>query len=307
MPLHIDLRPDSFDDFIGNSLIVKSLKSLIKREDRPHSYLFSGPSGCGKTSLARIVAKELNCADMDLQEINMSNNRGIDTAREIISNCKFKPLSGKTRVYILDEIHQSTKEFMNAILKIIEEPPVHVYFIFCTTDPDKIIPTVKNRCSKFSVSRLKTNVLYKFIESVCEDKKISLSGEIIRKIAKSSNGSPRDCLIKVDQVKDLSDGSDMEILLEEDIGDKTVIDLCRILLNENIKWKELSSALSLVLKNIEPETIRRGVLGYMSSVALSGNKLERACYVIDWFEDNFYNSGKAGLILACHNVFSNWK
>ena len=155
MPLHIDYRPADFDEILGNEETIKSIKSILARdEDRPHAWMFVGPSGCGKTTLARIVSAALGCppkinkaANLDFQEINTSDMRGIDTAREILKTMNFAPVNtaSKCRVYILDECHQATKDFQNSLLKALEDTPDHVYFLLCTTDPSKLLKTIKNR------------------------------------------------------------------------------------------------------------------------------------------------------------------
>src|SRR3989304_2450876 len=154
MGSNIKFRPKDLSDIIGNRSIVTSLESILQSKDRPHAFLFTGKQGCGKTTLARILCKRLECSDHDLIEINISNNRGIDTARDIIQFAYVKPLDGRSRVYLLDEVHKSTNDFQNAILKVMEEPPEHLYFILCTTEPQKLLKTVISRCTEYVVSPL---------------------------------------------------------------------------------------------------------------------------------------------------------
>ncbi|OQA94885.1 MAG: DNA polymerase III subunit tau [Spirochaetes bacterium ADurb.Bin218] len=297
--LHIKYRPQSFSDMIGNKETVEGVKSLISSKERPHTYLLHGPSGCGKTSLSRIMSREFGCHQNEIVEINISNNRGIDTARDIIDKTKLRPLYGPCRVYILDEVHKSTNEFQNALLKVLEEPPEHIYFILCTTEPDKLIKTVRNRCSTFSISPLSDKSIVRALEEVCKKESLTVDSELLKTIAKESLGSMRSALVMLDQIKDLK-GDISEIIASVGIvteENKTVIELCRRLATPKVKWKSIA----IVLKNLEedPEKVRRAVLGYFSNILLNEDNPYVAS-VIECFEEPFYNSGKAGLIKACY-------
>ena len=144
MSLYLKYRPKDFDEMVGNDETIESLKKLIQKEDRPHTYLFTGQSGCGKTSAARICANKLGAKGHSIIEINSSNNRGIDTARDIIDQMQYKPLEGNIWVFIIDEIHQTTSVAQNALLKPLEDTTDSAYFFLCTTDPQKLIKPLKN-------------------------------------------------------------------------------------------------------------------------------------------------------------------
>jgi len=298
MPLHIEYRPKTLDEFIGNKPTVNSLSSVLNREDKPHTYLFSGPSGCGKTTLARIVANEIGCSEHDFMEINSSNNRGIDTAREIISNMKFSPISGKVKIYLLDEVHQTTKDFQNALLKALEDTPSHVYFLLCTTQPDKLLNTIINRCSQFTVQKLPTNRIIRLLMLVSRKEGIILRQSVYEEIARAAEGSPRQALVILDQIRGLKEDEIEIVIRESQIEEKQVIDLCRALMSKE-KWKTISE----ILKGIEtePEKVRYAVLGYFTSVLLNKGDSYSAL-VIDCFKEPFYNVGKAGLVAACYEV-----
>lgn len=301
MPLHLDCRPDDFSGVVGNKTAVASLQSTLARKDHNHVMLFHGPAGCGKTTLARIVAKKLGCAASDLQEVNSSNNRGIDTARDIIAGMHYKPLGGSVRVYLLDEVHKTTNDFQNAMLKALEEPPEHVYFLLCTTDPDKLIKAVRSRCAVFPVQNLTSAQIMDLLKRTCKEQKIKLSDDILEDISKNVDGSPRQALIVLDQVRDADDAEIARIIRESQIEEKQVIDLCRRLLHTKATWKSVSEILSGI--EVDIEKVRWAVLGYMSAVLIKEDN-PRAALCIDIFSTPFYNNGKAGLVYACYQVVS---
>ena len=151
MPLHITYRPNKFAEIIGNKSTVKTIQNKINGDDPPHAILLHGPSGCGKTTLARIISTELGCNinSNDFNELDIAQLTGVDTAREIRQNMNFLPMESKCRVWLLDEFHKASASFQNAMLKALEDTPKHVYFILCTTDPQKVIKTVQTRCQKY--------------------------------------------------------------------------------------------------------------------------------------------------------------
>ncbi len=143
MGLDLKHRPKSFDRIIGNEDTVEALESYLTKKDLNHSFLFTGPSGTGKTTLARIVAGELGCEGMDFTEMNSADFRGIDTIRNIRQQMVFPPMEGKNRGWLLDEAHKLSNDAMNSLLKPLEEPPNHVYFFLATTEPQKLITTIR--------------------------------------------------------------------------------------------------------------------------------------------------------------------
>lgn len=299
-PLHLKYRPGILDEFFGNENMIVSLRSVLERDQgRPHSFLFTGPSGCGKTTLARIVKKELHCSDNDFYEYNVANVRGIDTIREMIINCSYSPFSGDCRIYLLDESHKLTNDAQNALLKLLEDTPPHVYIILCSTDPDKLLKTIRTRCTTFQVSFLSKPKTISLLKTICEKEKVVIPQKAIEKIANVCNGSPRQALVMLDQVIDI--GDDDELLAAIDslvIGEAKLIDLCRALVDGN-SWK----IVSLLVKGLdeEPEQIRYAILGYLGQVLLN-NGNDRIADLIALFSDSFMYCGKAGLILACYSA-----
>lgn len=298
MPLHTDFRPDSLETFIGNKDEMNKLRSVLTREDKPHAFLFVGPRGCGKTTLGRIAAKMVGCHDNDIMEIDVTTNRGIDSAKELKDSLMYRPLNGKAKAYILDEVHQGTTAFFNALLKPLEEPPEHAFFFLCTTEGDSLLKTVKSRCFPFNVSPLSRNDMTGLLTSVIESEGVDFDAKWIREIVERSEGIPREALIMLDSVIDLPTEQIESAINKIKTTQATILDLCKALL-EKKSWKIVSE----LLKNVkeEPEKVRWSILGYMHSVLTNPKGQEaRAAVIISEFSEPFFNNGKAGLAACCY-------
>jgi DNA polymerase III subunit gamma/tau len=214
-------RPQTFEDVVGQEHIIRTLTNALKEDRVAHAYIFSGPRGTGKTSVAKILAKALNCdkgpttepcntcsacveitagSGLDVMEIDAASNRGIDEIRDLREKVKFAPAGGGTKVYIIDEVHMLTPEAFNALLKMLEEPPSHVIFILATTEPHKVLPTILSRCQRFDFRRLKTDELAGRLRVVAEAEKIDIDDPSIALIAKQSKGGMRDAISTLDQL-----------------------------------------------------------------------------------------------------------
>ncbi|MBE6138638.1 MAG: DNA polymerase III subunit gamma/tau [Firmicutes bacterium] len=219
--LYRKYRPHNFDEIVGQDVIVKTLKNVIKKENLTHAYLFAGPRGTGKTSIAKILAKTINCQDpkdgiscekcvsctqindkqsIDIIEIDAASNNGVDEIRELKSKVNLVPTTSKYKVYIIDEVHMLTTGAFNALLKTLEEPPVHIIFILATTEPHKIPSTILSRCQRFDFKRISDSALIERIKIVCENEQIAIEEEAIGEIARISDGGMRDALSLLDQV-----------------------------------------------------------------------------------------------------------
>lgn len=231
-------RPQVFEDVIGQDHVVRTLKNAITGNRIAHAYIFSGPRGVGKTTIARILAKALNCAEgpretpcnqcancleiteglsMDVREIDGASNRGIDEIRELRENARFLPASSRHKIYIIDEVHMLTKEAFNALLKIIEEPPPHVLFIFATTELHKIPATILSRCQRYDFRRVSVRTLTGHLRKIAAAEGIDVSDRALAWIAEAGEGSVRDSQSIFDQAisyagKTIQDNSVEEIL-----------------------------------------------------------------------------------------------
>lgn len=295
--LYKKYRPKSLDTIVGNETTVKTLQNMISRKTIPHTILISGPSGCGKTTLARILMKELECSELDFRELNCSDNRGIDTIRSISKAISLAPTGGKVRMWLLDESHMLTSEAQNAALKILEDTPKHVYFVLCTTDPQKIIPTIRTRCCHLEVELLNDNLMTDLINRVTTKCQESLDKDTLISLLAYAGGSARRALVALDRLFNLP-VEQREQALKEDPEERETIELCRALLKRE-PWNKVNKILKGV--KAEPETVRYAVLGYASAVLLNKDD-SQAAFIIDVFSENFYDSKKAGLVRACHEA-----
>jgi len=308
MSLYHKYRPTELEDIRGNSDMVESLqKMLADKETCSHSILIHGPTGCGKTTLGRIIAKELDSNGDDFREVNTADFRGIDTIREIRKQSQFKPLEGTCRVWLVDECHKMTNDAQHAVLKILEDAPKHVYFILGTTEPQRLLPTIKGRCAQFQVRPLNERQMFGLLRSVVKAEDETCTKEIYEQIFQDSFGYPRNALQILDQVLKAEPEQRLEIAKQAEIVQSQSILLCRALVGTGTAWKEVREILN-GLKEEEPESIRRHVLGYAQAVLLGESDKDTrftAGLILELFVDPFWNSGFPGLVLACYSVIKN--
>jgi DNA polymerase III subunit gamma/tau len=219
--LYRKYRPQSFAEVVGQEAVVRTLSNAISTDAVRQAYLFAGPRGTGKTSMARILAKCLNCAQgptttpdgtchacraiaagtsLDVIEMDAASQRGIDDIREIRDRVVLQPVEGRYKVYILDEAHQLTDAAWNALLKLIEEPPPHLVFVFCTTDLSKVLPTVRSRCQTFVFQRPSLQDLVKVLRQIADAEEIDAPDQALALVARSGRGAYRDAVSTLDQL-----------------------------------------------------------------------------------------------------------
>lgn len=303
--LYVKYRPIDFDDMIGNKLVIQTLQKALTKPDHSHVYLFTGPSGCGKTTSARIMAKMLGTDELDIQEINTANNRGIDTARDIMNSSRMMPMGGSTKAYIMDECSRWTPDLQNAMKKILEDTPEHCYFFLCTVDKNKLIKEILTRCTEVKFELLSAEDIIKLVKRVSKLEDFGLSKIVIEAIAEKSDGCPRTALVILERVGALESEEDQlaylkKVYLSDD--DPEIIELCRILIDEKSSWGDVAKVLKRLQvggKLDDPEKVRYSVLGYMNAVLLNGKKLPRAIKAMEAFMEPTYNTGKFGITFAC--------
>lgn len=218
--LYRKYRPTTFNEVVGQETIIQTLKNAKAQDRVAHAYLFCGPRGTGKTTIAKIFARMLNCTSTednqpcgecenckmalngshpDIIEIDAASNNGVEEVRNLIDRVKYAPMQGQYKIYIIDEVHMMTKSAFNALLKTIEEPPKHIVFIFATTEPNKVLPTIISRCQRFDFSKVSAKDIVQRLSTVCEQEKIQIDAEAIGLIASLADGGMRDALSILDQ------------------------------------------------------------------------------------------------------------
>jgi len=300
--LDIKYRPKTFKRIVGNTVLVRRIESMFNDlESFPSTILLQGPSGCGKTTIARIIAKKLKIEEV--HELNIANQRKIDDARSIVDGIRYSSMTAtQGKVIILNECHKANNEFQNAMLESLEEPPPNVHFILCTTEPEKLLTTIKTRSTKFQVKRLGRSEIIALVTHVSNKEDINISKSGIRAITTYSDGSPRTALVLLNSVKNIDDPEDMLEVIKDAIESEKAkvegIELSRSLLKGN-SYK----AIMKIVEKLEedPELIRREILKYMTQVLLGGAN-DKAALIINNFYDDFYSSGKAGLVLSVYNT-----
>lgn len=262
--MHITLyrkyRPSSFSEVSGENEIVKSLKLSLKNKSMAHAYLFSGPRGVGKTTIARLIAKGVNCLNLkengepcnecknckainegrfsDLIEIDAASNRSIDEIRNLKEKINYQPVEGLKKVYIIDEAHMLTKEAFNALLKTLEEPPAHVIFILATTELEKILPTIISRCQRYDFKPLDLEEMKAGLEHILKEENLSMTDDVYPVIYENSSGSMRDSISILERLIVTANGKEINLKIAEDTLGITPSSRIKIFLNKILNENE---------------------------------------------------------------------
>lgn len=292
IPLYRKYRPKNLQEVVGQEHIKKALSNAITLSKISHAYLFTGPRGTGKTSVARILAKSLNCKEgptltpcevcpscldiknsnpMDVIEIDAASNRKVEDARDILEKIQYIPVNGKYKIYIIDEVHMLTKEAFNTLLKTLEEPPENVIFILATTEPQKVLETITSRCQRFDFRRITTEDIVNHLKEVSKTEKIKIEDDALFTIAKNSAGGMRDSLALLDQASVL--GSEKAISTDDinNLLGRVSFDLLNNLSDSIIQSKP-QEAIELLEKiynsGNEPSQILVNLMGYLKNLLI---------------------------------------
>jgi len=297
-------RPKNTRQLIGQDSAVEQIDQWIEDDSLPHTILLTGPSGVGKTTVGRILRHAFECGDADYQELNTADARGIDKVREIRGRMHAAPMSGSSRIWLLDEVHKWTSDSQHAMLKILEDTPSHVYFFLATTNPEKLLRTIRTRCTELVLKALTDKDQEKLIKKICIAEKKKIPTEVIQKIIDNSDGSARQALVHLNSVISLSGKAKMLEAIQSSVVEIQSREIARALFRKGTTWKQMAGILKKCLGE-EPEQIRWSVLGYARSVLLTAGQMSgRAYLVIDAFQDHFYDSKHAGLAAACYEVLA---
>lgn len=304
--LYIKHRPTRLEDLVGQPGAVAQLQALLADRGRfPHCVLLTGPSGTGKTTCARIIKDALGCSEHDFREYGDADSRGIDTVRQIQKSARLVPMSGGVRVFLLDEFHLMTGEAQNSLLLLFENTPRLSYFLLCTTNPAKVIPTIRSRATEVRLSALPTSAIKKLVKRVAKAEGIQIADAVLDRLAELADGGARKALVLLHQIAGVvGDQARMEALEKGDSA-RAAFDLVKALLWEKPSWANVQE----ILRGIDddPEGVRRLVLSLagkeMLKAGVKAGQAARAAAIISCFRDNFFDCGQAGLILACWEVF----
>jgi len=332
--LALKYRPQVFNDLIGQDIIVETIEKSISQNKIPNAFLFTGIRGVGKTTIARILAKSLNCGNseknnclknkckncdeisesrhIDVLEMDAASKTGVDDVRDLIEFSRYGPTSSKFKIFIIDEVHMLSKQAFNALLKTLEEPPSYLKFIFATTEVNKIPITVLSRCQRFDLSRIKPEELSEFLAKVAEMEKIDINQDVINLISKISEGSVRDALSLLDRISLTNDDSQKgNISLEsarEIFGyfDKEfTINLIEKIFDGD-EDKTLDLYRQIYQKGVEPKIFLNGFLEIIYYLKNFKN-LERVSFSTDLTENNFKKIKEMSEKLDAHTLLLFWQ
>jgi DNA polymerase III subunit gamma/tau len=304
--LHTKFRPASFDNMVGQESLLKSIRKVVK-DKRAKVFILVGPAGTGKTTTARILANMFaggKASPANIVEIPAANLTGADAARSIIDKAISRAIGASpVKTIILDEAHRLSGQAWDVLLKATEEPPAHIYYVICTTNPDKIPKTIKTRGIEFVFHPYSEDELVEILLDVMEKEGITIEAEVVEVIAENSEGSARQALSNLEKCCYCETAADARRLMQKAGDVKEVVDLCRILVNPQKKpnWKEIQNCLK-DLKEIEAESIRIVFNNYVASAALGSksDKFTKHClFLLDCFTGPYNSSEKfAPLLLS---------
>lgn len=297
MALYNKYRPANLDQVCGQEHVKRILRSQVSKNDLVHAYLFTGPAGTGKTTVARILAAMLNCSTgqtvnppaddkfvslilsgkspYDVVEMDAAANRSIDDVRELRRNAYFTPSEMRRKIYIIDECHRLTPEAWEALLKILEEPPPHLVFILCTTEPEKILETIQTRCMCFDFRALAPKDIAVFIKNIVQAEGIKADDAVVRALALAAKGSLRMAISYLDKVKHLQDDNGGQVSLEDlsaAIG-MTPRSCARDFVNAAVQGQyanALAASSKLISSGVEPGNFMSEVAVYLHDVVMLG-------------------------------------
>src|SRR4051812_21862809 len=286
-------RSQDFDEVVGQDHVAQTLKRAIESGRIAHAFLFTGTRGTGKTSMARIVAKALNCEksdkptthpcdvcesckgiargdDIDVIEIDAASNTGVDNVRDIIANAGYRPARSRFKIYIIDEVHMLSKAAFNALLKTLEEPPEHVKFILATTEPEKVLPTILSRCQRYDFRNIPTREIVDHLKDVTKQEKIKADEDALFLVAKAGSGSMRDSLSLLDRLLSVGEKELTVEMIEQLLGlprAQLIFDLAESIGQADVK-RTLVQTDKIISGGLAPDTLIASLVDHLRNLLI---------------------------------------
>jgi DNA polymerase III gamma/tau subunit len=303
--LYRKYRPTRLKDVVGQPEAVSILSSYLKNDNLPHVILFAGTTGAGKTTIARIIKSKLNCCDTDFTELNCAEHRGIDDMRDIQRKCGLAAINGGSRIWLLDEVGKITTDAQNCLLKTFEDTPRHVYFLLATTDPEKLIPTIRNRCCVIPIKPIQADDMLTILTGILEKEGKTLTDKVLNKIIECSEGSARQAIQSMEKAIQLEDEEAQLSIVEKPSDEQIAFQITQALLWQKKKWPEIAELISQLPEGTEPEGIRQLILKCANKELLKPKGNHARAYLISQvFAETWDRCKFSGLSACCYEVAS---